>query len=195
MTKYNAIIVAALVLFTGCVTMAERRAEIEATLRAQLEAERALLKAQAVEQRKTASHERFEDFAKKNHIVDWPEPEEFQANPFVYENYNIGIVATFHSMITPTQGIFGSDIAQMLLVSDIPKGLFVKKSKVVLVGSVVGKEQAKVPSAGEALVPHLKFVDAHICKTDACDALFFWKKHRDTPQLLATTEQPPKEKQ
>jgi hypothetical protein len=193
MTKYNMLIAALLVLLTGCVTMAERRAEIEATMRAQLEAERALLKAQAIEQRKTASHERFEDFAKKNHIVDWPKPEEFQANPFVYEHYNIGIVATFETMLTPTQGIFGSDIAQMLLVSDIPKGLFVKKSKVVLVGSVVGKEQAKVPSAGEVLVPHLKFVDAHICKTDVCDALFFWKKHKDAPELLTTTERPLKE--
>lgn len=192
--KYYTLIVTALVLFTGCVTTAERRAEIEATLRAELEAERVRLKEQAIEQRKAASNERFEDFAKKNHIVDWPKPEEFQANPFVYENHNIGIVATFQTMITPTQGIFGSDIAQLLLVSDIPKGLFVKKSKVVLVGSVVGKEQAKVPSAGEVLVPHLKFVDAHICKTDSCDALFFWKKHRDVPELLATTEQAPKEK-
>lgn len=195
MIRYKVLIVASLILLTGCVTTAERKAEIEATLRAELKAELVRQKAQAIIQRKAASHERYERFAKKNHIVDWPNPEEFQANPFVYEKYNIGLMATFQTMITPTQGIFGSDIAGMVLVSDIPKGLFVKKSKVVLVGSVIGKEHTKVSAAGEVLVPHLKFVDAHICKTDSCDDLFFWKKDADAPELAANTEQPSKAKQ
>ena len=185
MSRYYVLIAIALFLLGGCVSITQRRAEIETALRAELEVERARLKAQAIEQRKVASHERFEQFAKKNRIVDWPKHGEFQANPFVYENHHIGIIATFQTMITPTQGIFGSDIAQMILVSDIPKGLFVQKSKVVLVGSVIGKEYTKVPSAGEALVPHLKFVDAHICKTSSCDALFFWKKYTETPEQLA----------
>lgn len=194
MIKYCALIGVVLTLLTGCVTTADRRAEIETALRAELAAERARLQAQAIEQKVAASREQFEQFEKKNHIVDWPKPEEFRANPFVYENYHIGIIATFRTMITPTQGIFGSDIAQMILVSDIPKGLFVKKSEVVLVGDVIGKAYTKIPEAGEVPVPHLKFVDAHICKTRSCDALFFWKQHANAPELLANTDHLPKAK-
>jgi hypothetical protein len=160
-------------------SQAQHEAEIEVAVHAALEAERQKLEKETVAKQRATSHDKFADFERKNRIVDWPKPEEFQANPFVYEGHNIGIVTTFRTMTTPTQGIFGEDVDGMMLVSDIPQGLFVKASTVVLVGSVVGKEFTEILTAGVVSVPHLKFVDAHICKTKTCDVLFFWQQHKE----------------
>ncbi len=81
-------------------------------------------------------------------------------------------------MISKDRGLFARGIGDknMLLVSRIPKGMFRKEVDMILAGRVVGKEHTKLPLAGEVLVPHLKFVGAHVCQDRRCGGILFWKK-------------------
>ncbi|MFH1328273.1 MAG: hypothetical protein ABIH76_05460 [Candidatus Bathyarchaeota archaeon] len=115
------------------------------------------------------------EFVKKNRIQEWPSIKDLSANPFVYEGKTVAIVVNFEEMTSPTVGLFMSG-SEIIVVSNIPKGFFRSKSKVLLVGRVLGKAVVKLPLLGEASLPHLKFVGAHFCKYEACNEVLREKK-------------------
>lgn len=110
----------------------------------------------------------FDKFARKNNVEYWPSMEELSVNPFIYKGKKVAIVSTFNTMITATQGVFKSD-GEPFVVSDIPKGLFKSKERVVLAGRVLGKTEIKMGLS--LLLPHLKFVGVHFCKDWRCSDL------------------------
>lgn len=109
-------------------------------------------------QRKTRST--YNSFTQENDVDDWPSMDSLTVNPFIYQGKNIALVSRFSTMMTATQGIFKSD-GEVFVVSKIPKGLFKEKSKVVIVGRVLGKTEIKMGLS--LLVPHLNYVGVHFC--------------------------------
>lgn len=110
--------------------------------------------------------EKFDEFTRKNDVEYWPSMEELSVNPFIYKGKKVAIVSTFNTMITATQGIFKSD-GKSFVVSNIPKGLFKSKERVVLAGRVLGKTEIKMGFT--LFVPHLKYVGVHFCEDWKCN--------------------------
>jgi hypothetical protein len=125
---------------------------------------------------------RFNEFVAKYGVKEWPSSQALYANPFVYEGKTIAIFANFSQMVSPTQGYFlGADSKSgdfdLIVVSDIPKGLFTSKTLVILACRVLGKTEVKVPLfGGTASAPHLKFVGVYICKDWGCKDILPTKK-------------------
>ena len=91
--------------------------------------------------------------------------EQLSTNPFVYSGKKVLIKTTFQTMLSRDTALFGSDPEESVLVSGLPPDRFTHKGdSVLLVGRVQGKDYVKVPMLGEVLVPHLGYVDAHICQ-------------------------------
>ena len=109
--------------------------------------------------------DRYDKFMKKNDVNDWPSMESLLINPFIYKGKKVAILSTFNTMITATKGIFKAD-GKHFVVSDIPKGLFKSKERVVLAGRVLGKTEIKMGLS--LLVPHLKYAKVHFCKDWQC---------------------------
>ena len=90
------------------------------------------------------------------------------ANPFVYEDKTVCTMAFFEKMESATSGVFmsgGDNPIPMVVVSNIPKGLFrANGTSVILAGKVLGNIKFKIPLLGPMQVPHLKFVDVYFCK-------------------------------
>jgi hypothetical protein len=113
------------------------------------------------------------EFTSKNSVKAWPSIDRLYANPFVYEDKTIAIVAFFDAMESATSGIFMVFTGQWsnpkpIFVSSIPKNMFmVSGTLVVLAGKVLGKTETSLSIFG-LQVPHLKFVDAHLCKDNKC---------------------------
>ena len=110
--------------------------------------------------------EKFDEFTRKNDVEYWPSMEELSVNPFIYKGKKVAIVSTFNTMLTATQGIFKSD-GKSFVVSNIPKGLFKSKERVVLAGRVLGKTEIKMGFT--LFVPHLKYVGVHFCEDWKCN--------------------------
>jgi uncharacterized membrane protein YgcG len=102
----------------------------------------------------------FKRFTQKHDVDDWPSMDSLTVNPFIYQGKNIALVSRFNTMMTAKQGIFKSN-GEMFVVSKIPKGLFKEKSKVVIVGRVLGKTE--ITMGLSLLVPHLKYVGHYFC--------------------------------
>lgn len=137
-----------------------------------IEAEKKRLAKLEEERIKAKVKERFDDFVKKYRIQVWPTISSLSSNPFVHEGKVIGMELTFSRMTTATQGAFKEGV----IVSNIPKGLLTKKSKVVLAGRVLGNIAVKTPLGGEVLRPHLSFVGVHFCVDWSCKDIIPSKK-------------------
>lgn len=145
--------------------------------RKQKEKEKKIIALKKDKEKKTIDSKKiYSEFVNRSKIKSWPDKEELDINPFVYEGKVIGIVTTFEMMLSATKGIF--DNGNIITSENIPKGIFRRKAKVVLAGRVLGKELIKIPIAGEVLVPKLKFVDVYFCKDKACNEMFYWIKHK-----------------
>jgi len=114
---------------------------------------------------------RFNAFSKKNDVNGWPSVEELSINPFIYERQVVGLKLKFNKMLSATKGIFGDGV----VVSNIPKGLFRSKARVVLAGKVLGNTTIKTRFGGEEILPHLKYIDAYFCKTWSCSGIIIAK--------------------
>ncbi len=146
----------------------KKRREIQKKQRAERERLEAERKRIEIKNRQDESQNLFDKFTKKSRIQDWPSIEELFSNPFIYEGNKIGIVAYFHTMRTASEAYFMRN-GKRFIVSKIPNGLFRNKVKVLLAGRVLGKKEA---------LPHLNFVNAHICEDNSCDEILFWSKNK-----------------
>jgi hypothetical protein len=155
----------------------ERRRQEEERKRIEMET----IKAKEEKERQEAL-KRLNEFVSKYGVKEWPSSQALYANPFVYEGKTIAIFANFSQMVSPTQGYFlGADSKSgdfdLIVVSDIPKGLFTSKTLVILACRVLGKTEVKVPLfGGTASAPHLKFVGVYICKDWGCKDILPTKK-------------------
>ena len=125
-----------------------------------------------VEKQKEKTYKQRDEFAKKNSVEEWPDTSELSANPFIYEGKIVALRVSFREMQTATQGIFAEvdSMGTLLIVSDIPKGMFKKSGTiVVLAGRVLGKTELQVPLLGLRQVPHLKFIGVHFCQHYDCN--------------------------
>ena len=125
-----------------------------------------------MEKQKEKTYKQRDEFAKKNSVEEWPDTSELSANPFIYEGKIVALRVSFREMQTATQGIFAEvdSMGTLLIVSDIPKGMFKKSGTiVVLAGRVLGKTELQVPLLGLRQVPHLKFIGVHFCQHYDCN--------------------------
>lgn len=151
----------------------EEKKRLEWEAKKQLEAEKKRLEMEARKARevkeKEEARKRLNEFILKNGVEKWLTTEALAVNPFIYEDKTVAIVAEFEEMLSATEGVFA--VNELFVVSGIPKGLFTKKARVVLAGSVVGKTELKWKFM-QMLVPHLKFVGVHFCKDLRCSDMF-----------------------
>jgi hypothetical protein len=134
------------------------------------------IRAQIAEQEaKAASKRSFDAFARQYSVAAWPDQRALSANPFVYKDKVVGLYVDFESMITVDRGIFRLASGYML-VSNIPNAAFTIPGRAILAARVFGTEQIKRPLVGDTLVPHLKFVGAHICTQQRCGELLQWNQ-------------------
>lgn len=102
-----------------------------------------------------------DNFISKNGVKAWPSLDNLAANPFVYEGKIVGIKVSFAKMQSATIGLFeGDGFFSVIMVSDIPKGLFTASvTRVIIAGKVLGNKKLVLPILGASQVPHLKFID------------------------------------
>lgn len=121
-------------------------------------------------ERQHATHLR-KAFAKKNSIQAWPHAEALEANPFVYQGRTVAILAHFQKMLSATEGLFHIGTTNVLIVSDIPGGVFTYPRWVILAGIVVGKKEVQLSSLGKATVPHIKYISVMDCHDQHCNGM------------------------
>lgn len=119
------------------------------------------------------SRKLYDVFVKKNSIELWPSLDKLVANPYIYKDKVIGIVAHFTEMLSETDGLFDQK-GTTFIVSGIPMNKFTESTNVLLAAIVIGKKGIATPFGRSAGVPHLKFVDAYICKDQNCVDMLFW---------------------
>ena len=123
-------------------------------------------------EKKRLSKELYEKFTKDSKIEAWPDNKEFAANPFIYEDKVIGIIGTFHSMLSRDEAIIelysGFSNITVAIVTDVPTGIFTKRGTVIIAGTAKGKHEKGAPV--------LVYKNDHKCENDYCSELFYWKK-------------------
>jgi hypothetical protein len=126
------------------------------------------------EARKARQERRIVEFGIKNNVQAWPDEKQLSVNPFMYEGKNVGIIVSFTTMTSATEGLF-SNGGEYFLVSDIPGDVadrwFTQEWGFLLAGKVVGKKQVNVNVLfGTQLnfVTQLSFVAALRCKQKEC---------------------------
>jgi hypothetical protein len=136
----------------------------EARRNAQIAAEHATAqKQQADIQSRSAA------FIAANGVKHFVTIKQLAANPFVYQGEVVAVYAVFAQMNSATEGLFGGNDLDALLVSAIPPGKFTQaNSMVMLAGRVVGKQEVKLPLVGSTMVPHLSFVGSAFCREQGC---------------------------
>jgi hypothetical protein len=156
----------------------QRRRQQEQERRQQAEAERARQEAAAEAAVEASAKTAFDAFMAEAGAEEWVAREKLVANPFIYEDDTVLVWIKFYTMLASDQALFnmGSD---PFLVSGVPTGTFTQEGQsVLLAGRVAGKEYVKLPVVGEVLVPHLEYVDAHICQQPQCGEMLAWA-HND----------------
>jgi hypothetical protein len=102
------------------------------------------------------------------------EADGLQSNPFAFEGENIEVVAMFDHMQTASTGVFGAKDGPVI-VSGIPKGVFLKQGKVLLAVKVLGNVKYEGTVGGvlpfSGMVPNLKYIGALICTDEECGDL------------------------
>ena len=105
-------------------------------------------------------------FLKKHSVKEQPSQKALFANPFVYEGKVIGVTTCFYRMLSATKAMFctrETNGSTYVIVSDIPRGVFVKAGVSVLMAvQVLGN--IDLPTSSNYVVPHLKFVGVHFNK-------------------------------
>ena len=103
----------------------------------------------------------------KDHNEGWVDWEQLKSNPFSYEGKVLLFNTEFTRMITPTSGIFAN-----IVVSNLPRNVFTRSSKVMLAGKVLGTTNIRNEFGGEVSVPHIKYVGHIICRDSDCGGYF-----------------------
>ena len=124
--------------------------------------------------REKARRGRIEQFAKKRNLL-LVKAEGLYANPFHFEGDNLLLHVKFDHMQSATTGLFYLENEGILVVSDVPKGAFVQKAKIILGAKVLGNVRFDGVVLGilqvQGMVPSLKFLGALICPDDRCDEM------------------------
>ena len=152
----------------------EEFAAREAQARRQAEAERARQEAAAEAAVEASAKTAFDAFMAEAGAEEWVARERLVANPFIYEDDTVLVWIKFYTMLASDQALFNMG-RDPFLVSGVPTGTFTQEGQsVLLAGRVAGKEYVKLPVVGEVLVPHLEYVDAHICQQPQCGEMLAW---------------------
>lgn len=123
------------------------------------------------EQEKKEARDRMSKFVEQYSVEEWPSIKELTANPFVYEDKNVAIKATFSTMNTSTEGVFSVG-SKLLIISNIPKGTFRSSDQVVLLSGIVLGKKLLIPNIATTGVPHLKYVGFHECIDGKCSDIY-----------------------
>lgn len=123
--------------------------------------------------RANAETARRTEFVAKHGAVELNRVGILWTNPFSLEGKTIAVPVEFHQMTSPTDGRFEvlvsnlSDHGGVVVVSDIPRGIFAEPVRGLLVARVVGLRPSRGLEGGE---PLLKYVASYVCaeKTLSC---------------------------
>jgi hypothetical protein len=121
----------------------------------------------AEEERKTKIRSDLRDFLRRNNATEIVETSVLEANPFVYEGKNIGIVVNFVRMESRSEGLFDTS-NNAFVVSSIPAGQFTNRATVLLIAKPVGRKQVKIPVIGDYSAVHLEYVAVKLCDQPGC---------------------------
>jgi hypothetical protein len=138
----------------------------ETRIQGEEEKRRAAVRKTSEENAKSEKRKKFNDFSSKYGNIQWVATDKLMANPFIYQNKSIGLVTRFVQMQSATTGIF--EDRGILVISDIPKGMFSQETPVLIIGRVIGNTDLQLPIVGKQKVPHLRFVGVYKCKHHAC---------------------------
>lgn len=101
-------------------------------------------------------------FLKRANVDARVDMRDLGANPFVYEGKVVLVEPRFERMLAKSEALFISAWGDgiVFIVSNVPTGGFTQQTKVLLAARVLGNRETKTPAGGEALLPHLKYIDA-----------------------------------
>lgn len=85
------------------------------------------------------------------------------------------LAVEFEQMQSATTGIFLMKNEGVLIVNEIPKGIFIKKGKAILAANVIGNIHFDGVVGGllqvKGMVPSLKYLGALLCEDQGCTAM------------------------
>jgi uncharacterized protein len=119
-------------------------------------------------------------FIAKYGIQQWANRSNIAANPFVFKDKVVGIVAMFGRMISENEAVFGNiDCASgyagycgdAVTLSNVPPTAFTGKENLVIAIKVLGTRTISAPN-GNTIVPDLKYLGSFKCQFNDCSDFF-----------------------